>query len=107
MTRRSTKVLVALACLCAGLLAAQGAQAKYRTYYTEFDVTVQGQLTETWTKNINHEYGCSPRTESSGGATIKFSTPNKARVTAGAYTGFHGSPLAEVRVERHGQSRNV
>jgi hypothetical protein len=108
MTRRSTKALVALACLCAGLLAAQdAAQAKFRTYYTEFDVTVQGRLTEQWTKNVNHQYGCAPRTESSGGATIEFSTPRKTRVTAGAYTGFHGRPLADVQVERHGQSREV
>jgi hypothetical protein len=107
MTRRSTKALVALACLCAGLLAAQDAQARYRTYYTEFDVTVQGQMVETWEKNVNHRYGCSPRTESSGGATIKFATPRKYRVTAGAYTGFHGRPPVDVSVSRAGQSRAV
>ena len=107
MTRRSTKALVALACLCAGLLAAQDAQASYRTYYTEFDVTIQGQIVEKWEKNVNHEFGCSPRTESSGGATIKFATPRKYRLTAGAYTGFHGRPPVDVSVDRYGRSRNV
>jgi hypothetical protein len=107
MTRRPTTFLVAFACLCAGLLAAQDAQAGLTPANAQFDVRVQGQMVERWEKNINTRYGCSPRTESSGGATIKFATPKKYRVTAGAYTGFHGSPPVDVHVERHGQLRHV
>lgn len=83
------------------------ADAKYRTYYTEFDVSAQGQLTEKWTRNVDREYACSPREEASGGATLRFATPKKYRVTAGAYGGFHGRPLVNVSVDRYGQARNL
>jgi hypothetical protein len=103
-----TGSLVALAVVCAAGVGAQSAEAaKHRTYYSEFDVTVQGQMVESWTKNWNHPYACSPRTESSGGATIEFATRKKYRVTADPYTGFHGRPLVDVTVDRHGQSREV
>lgn len=81
--------------------------APKRTYYTQFDVSVQGRMVESWTRNVDREYSCSPREEASGGATITFATPKPYRVTAGVYGGFHGSPLVDVSVDRHGQSRNL
>src|SRR4051794_41211578 len=90
------KLIAALICLCA--LAAAPAQAKSSTYYTKFEISIQGQMTEKWSKAANHgaSYGCPAREEASGGTTIEFATEQPYRLTAGVYGGWHGRPPGEV-----------
>jgi hypothetical protein len=102
MSRR-TSSLIALACLGAAALPAS-AEAR-STYYTQFDVSVQGKIDERWSRDTTFSdasYRCDAREVRQGSASIRFATRGKYRVTAGAYTGFHGRPLVDVNVDRTG-----
>jgi hypothetical protein len=103
------KKLIFLTCLLAVVLVPQMAQAKSSTYYTRFSISIQGQMTEKWSKATNHGtgYGCPARDEESGGATIRFATAKPFTATAGPYTGWHGNPPIKVVEDRYGQSRTA
>jgi hypothetical protein len=102
------KKLIFLTCLLGVALAAQSAQAR-STYYTKFEISIQGQMTERWSKVTNHDesYGCPAREEASGGTTIKFATAKPQKVTAGYYGGWHGRPVLRITDDRYGQARNL
>jgi hypothetical protein len=105
-----TKLLLVLACLCAAAVAAQPAQArKFSTYYTKFEISIQGRLTEKWSKTTTHGtgYGCPAREEAAGGTTIRFATEKPYKLTAGVYGGWHGRPPVKITDDRFGQSRNL
>jgi hypothetical protein len=104
-----TKLTLVFACLCALAVAAAPAQARRSTYYTQYEVSIQGEMTEKWSKTTTHgeDYGCPAREEESGGATIRFATVKPKRVTAGPYTGWHGRPLLRISDDRYGQFRTL
>ncbi len=102
------KTRLLLLCLCALAAGAPSAQArKFSTYYTKFEISIQGQMTEKWSKTTIHgpDYGCPAREEESGGATIRFATAGPQKVTAGVYGGWHGHPVLQISDDRYGRSQ--
>jgi hypothetical protein len=102
----SIRPMLVLACLFGAAVAAQPASAA-GTYYTKFEISIQGQLTEKWSKTTNHGagYGCPAREQESGGTTIRFATEKPQRVTAGFYGGWHGKPVVKISDDRYGTSQ--
>src|SRR3954454_1207155 len=90
---RTLKILVASA--AATIALAAPASASY--YGTPFKVTVQGQITESWSHTIP---GCNGPQQRSGNATINFATPSPQLATLQAYQGWHGTIQTNVSVQR-------
>ncbi len=67
-----------------------------------FDVTVKGQIKESWQRTGHTQFApCAPNQDRSGQATITFAAP-KSRVLIGLDRGIRGQVVADVHVERTG-----
>ena len=71
-----------------------------------FDITVQGEITETWQRSaLTPSAPCAPFQDRSGHATITFKTP-KQRVLIGVDRGIRGKVTAAVHVDRTGSDNS-
>ena len=68
-----------------------------------FDVTVKGQIKETWKRTGFTQYApCAPNQDRSGQATITFDSGAPSRVLIGLDRGIRGKVVANVHVDRTG-----
>ncbi len=73
-----------------------------------FDISVKGQVKETWQRTGHTQFApCSPNEDRSGSATIAFDSGAPKRVLIGLDRGIRGKVVADVHVARTGADNST
>jgi len=103
----SSRRLLAPTCAALALAAALPTSAGAVGASARYQVSIQGEVKETWNYSENSDgYACEPRHEGNGTATARFASPGSHKLRFHTEHGIRGRVPVNVTVQRNGARRS-